>query len=121
MMVIGEVVQTERGSYVRCAPDSGVVASDRDLLTLLECSYELEANRILLTAVQLHPDFFDLSTGLAGSLFVKLTNYRVQTAIVADLFAIKSQRFQELIRESNRRGQIRYFNTVAEAEAWLLG
>lgn len=118
--MVGEVVQTARGSYVRCAPDSGVIRNEADLLDLMGACYETEANRIMVESSHLLPEFFDLSTGMAGSFFLKLTTYQMQTAVVADLSAIKSQRFQELISESNKYGQIRYFNTAAEAEDWLL-
>ncbi len=118
--MFGEVVQTERGGYVRCAPGSGVVASEGDLLTLMGECYQIGAGRILLEQAQLHPDFFDLSTGLLGTIFLKLSTYQVKTAVVANLQAIPSQRFQELVRESNKGHQIRFFNTVAEAESWLL-
>ncbi len=118
--MFGEMVQTNRGVYVRCAPDSGVVANESDLLTLFSDCYEFATNRLLLSEAHLHPNFFDLSTGMAGALFLKLSIYHVKTAVVANLQAIKSQRFHELIQESNKGSQIRFFNTTTEAENWLL-
>ncbi|MCB8966118.1 MAG: DUF4180 domain-containing protein [Chloroflexota bacterium] len=120
-MIIGEVVERTGGSYLRCTPESASIDNEQGVLDLLGYGYEMETPRLVLDEAHLHPNFFDLSTGLAGALLLKLSNYRVQTAVVADLQAIKSARFQELIRESNRRGPIRFFNTAAEAEDWLLG
>lgn len=113
----GEVVRTPSGGYVRCA--SGVVASDHDVLTLFESSFELDSARILLDQAHLAPEFFDLKTGLLGAIFLKLTNYQVRTAIVAELATIPSQRFHEMVSELRRGKQIRFFEDVGEAERWL--
>jgi len=53
----------------------------------------------MLDEEHLHPGFFDLKIGLAGTIFQKFSNYHVKAAIVADLDGIKSKRFQELIYE----------------------
>jgi PadR family transcriptional regulator AphA len=115
----GQVVQKLAGGYVRCAPQSGVIANEQDVLDLLTCCGDIDSNRILLEEQHLHPDFFDLKTGLAGAVFQKLANYYVRAAIVANLAAIASPRFQELIYECNKGGQVRFFDDVAQAEEWL--
>lgn len=112
-------MRTAAGAYVRCA--EGTVASDRDVLELFERCFELDSARILLEQPHLAPEFFDLRTGLLGAIFLKLTNYRVRTAIVADLAAIESERFHEMVGELRRGTQIRFFESRAEAEAWLCG
>jgi len=115
----GEIVNTPTGSYVRCAPDDGLIARDADVLDLMGAFYEMDASRLLLDEAHLHPDFFDLKTGLAGAIFLKLTNYRVKTAVLANLANIQSKRFQELIYESNKGKQINFFNDLTKAEQWL--
>jgi PadR family transcriptional regulator AphA len=117
--MIPEIIHTTTGSYVRAEPGSGILSSERDVLDLLAACGEIEASRVMLEESALHSDFFDLSSGLAGAVLLKLSMYRVKTAVLANLSAIKSQRFQELIRESNKRGPIRFFDTRAAAEAWL--
>ncbi len=117
----GEIVNTPAGGYVRCAPDDGQIAHDADILDLLGNFYEMDANRLLLDEVHLHPNFFDLKTGLAGAIFLKLTNYRVKTAVLANLANIPSKRFRELIYESNKGKQINFFDDLAKAEQWLMG
>lgn len=117
--MLGEIVQTPTGSYVRCAASNSVISREQDVLDLLTCCGEIDSNRILLEEAHLHPNFFDLSTGLAGAILGKLAIYHVKTAIVADLDGIQSQRFQELIRESNRGDQVNFFRSLAPAEQWL--
>jgi len=117
--MIPEIVHTTTGSYVRAEPGSGILNNERDVLDLLAACGEIDASRIMLEEATFHPNFFDLSSGLAGAVLLKLSMYRVKTAVLANLSAIKSQRFQELIRESNKRGPIRFFDTRTTAEAWL--
>ena len=117
--MFGEVVRTPAGAYVRCAPQGGIISQEQDLLDLLACCGELDSNRVLLDEVHLHPDFFDLSTGLAGVVLQKFANYHVKAAIVADLDGIKSKRFRELAGECNRSDQFHFFRSLAEAEQWL--
>ncbi len=117
--MIGEVVQTPTGEYVRCVPQSGILTSEADVLDLLAECYGIESSRILLDEEHLHPEFFDLSSGLAGALFHKLSVYQVRVAIVADLAGIKSQRFRELIHECNQGDDIHFFDHESQAEQWL--
>ena len=117
--MITEIVQTSTGSYVRCASQSRMISTEIDILDLLVSCGEIDSNRILLDEEHLHPDFFDLSTGLAGAILLKLSTYHVKTAVVADLGGIKSPRFQELIWESNKGDQLRFFKDMKQAEKWL--
>ena len=116
---MGKVIETSTSEYARCASDSFVISNEQDLLDLLAYCSGMEPNRIMLDEEHLHPDFFNLKTGLAGDLFNKLTTYHVKTAIVADLDSIESERFQELIYECNKGSQINFFDNVASAEKWL--
>lgn len=117
--MIGEVVQMSTGEYVRCAPQSGILTSEADVLDLLAECYGIESSRIMLDEAHLPPGFFDLKSGLAGAIFHKLSVYQVRAAIVADLDGIKSQRFRELIHECNQGDDIHFFDNVSQAEQWL--
>ena len=81
--------------------------------------YSGDPSLILLSENNLQPDFFDLSSGLAGSVLGKLAQYRVKTAVVADLDGIRSERFQELIFEMNKGKQVNFFRELEKAEQWL--
>lgn len=115
----GEVVNIPTGSYVRCAPDDDLITGEADVLDLMGACYEIDGNRLLLEEKHLHPNFFDLKTGLAGAVFLKLTNYQAKTAVLANLANIKSERFQELIYETNKGKLIHFFDDLAKAEQWL--
>jgi hypothetical protein len=116
--MVGEIVQTPSGKYVKYSTGSGLIAEEQDLLDLLAYCSEAKTDRILLHEKHLHPNFFDLKTGLAGTLFLKLSTYRVKTAIVAN-WEGRGERFQELVYECNQGNQINFFRDRSKAEMWL--
>ena len=60
-----------------------------------------------------------MSTGLAGEISLKLSTYRVKTAIVVDIESIPSQRFREWAAECNRGREIRFCADLRKGEDWL--
>lgn len=74
---------------------------------------------LILTEVQLGPEFFDLRTGIAGELFQKFTNYTQRLAIVVADPARYGDRFRELVHEHRAHGLIRIVASEQEAAAWL--
>jgi hypothetical protein len=118
--MMGQIIITRRGNYTLSDPAPASLASQRDLLELLSLSGEDGSDRLLITEGSLHPDFFDLSTGLAGEICLKLSTYRIKTAIVVQLDRISSQRFREWAGECNRGREIYFSSNREEAEDWLL-
>jgi len=106
--------------YISSAEQEHIIASGNDVLDLMGNSAHYDSQKLLLDQAHLSPAFFDLSSGLAGEIFLKLTNYGVKTAVVADLPAIPSERFHELVYECNKGSQIHFFTDTAVAEAWLV-
>ena len=90
---MGRVVRTGVGIYVTPAPE--IVSSQVDLLELIGLCGEVGTDRLLFPRGSLAEDFFDLSSGLAGELGLKLSTYRVKAAFVVDLENVPSRRFQE--------------------------
>lgn len=74
---------------------------------------------LILTEDDLSPEFFDLSSRLAGELLQKLVNYRVRTAIIVKNPEAHGERFAELAHEHRSHGVIRFFRSKAEADTWL--
>ncbi len=74
---------------------------------------------LLLTQADLTADFFDLQTGIAGELFQKCTNYQIQLALVVTDLQAYSPRIAELAFEHRHHRLIRFFESVAQAKAWL--
>ena len=77
------------------------------------------ADGLLLSELELSPEFFDLSTGIAGEFFQKFTNYQIRVGIVLEHPEAYGQRFNELILEHRRHNLIRFFDSVEAARTWL--
>lgn len=67
----------------------------------------------------LPPEFFDLSTGVAGALVQRVTQYGIRMAAVVPDPAAHSGPFQDFAREANRGATFRFFPSRAEAVEWL--
>lgn len=117
---MAQIIQTNQGNYLLCDREHGQLSTERDILDLMGLFGEVGANLLLISGEALHPDFFDLSTGLVGEITLKLSTYRVKTAIVIDIESIPSQHFREWTGECNRGREIRFCADLEEAKDWLL-
>ena len=117
---MAQIIQTNQGNYLLSDPESGNLSSERDILDLMGLFGEVGSNLLLVSDGALHPDFFDLGIGLAGEISLKLSTYRVKTAIVVDLESIPSLRFREWAGECNRGQEIHFCANLQDAEERLL-
>jgi len=104
--------------------DSGSIAE-------LQSNYELEETQDFLDMMananyqgtdkmvvyqhQLHSDFFDLKTRMAGEILQKFSTYNQKLAIVGDFTEIESKSLRDFMRESNRVGRILFVGSLEEA------
>lgn len=63
----------------------------------------------------LHPDFFELKTGVAGEILQMFVNYRTAVAIVGVFSHYKSDSLRDFIVESNRGRHVFFTADVDEA------
>ena len=77
------------------------------------------ADGLLLSELELSPEFFDLSTGIAGELFQKCTNYQIRAGIVLGNPNSYGERFSELVFEHQNHKLIRFFDSIEAARTWL--
>jgi hypothetical protein len=81
--------------------------------------YECDCNKIILDKSALHPDFFVLSTRMAGDILQKCVNYQFRLAIVGDHSGYTSKPLKDFIYESNKGRHCCFVSTEEEALAWL--
>jgi hypothetical protein len=67
--------------------------------------YLYDSRRIILYRKNLCDEFFVLSSGIAGSIMQKFSNYRVRAAIIGE-FNDSSKSLNAFIIECNRTGQV---------------
>jgi len=114
------LVTKDNFSYIEVLADGDLVKSERDALDLVSACGENGTQNLLLPAAGLPPEFFDLSTGLAGAVMLKLTMYFIHTAILITPEIEGNGRFHELVLEANRRDrQLHFFYEREAAESWL--
>lgn len=105
--------------YIECDSADFVIRNERDILDLVTVCGENETYNVLIYESNFSPDFFDLKTTLAGTLFQKMANYHMRGAAIISFGKIKSERFKELIFECNKGNLFRFFEDKAAAEKWL--
>jgi len=89
------------------------VQSALDLLVTVR--YETDCDRIVINKSSVSEAFFVLSSGLAGDVLQKFSNYQMKLAICGDYSGYTSKPLHDFIRESNRGNHI--FFTATEEEA----
>ena len=82
--------------------DEIVINSPQDALDQMTDAGHYGARSIILREKNFTPEFFDLSTKIAGDILQKFSNYRVKMAIVGDFEKYKSKSLKAFIGESNK-------------------
>jgi hypothetical protein len=91
----------------------------QDALDLMGNADYQGARQIILREENLSPDFFNLSTRLAGDILQKFSNYDMSLAIVGDFDKYRSKSLQDFIRESNRNRRIIFVDSIEQVmEVW---
>lgn len=81
----------------------------------LEVIASMPSSLVVLHQRHLHPDFFDLRTGLAGDILQKVVNYQVRLAVVGDFSHYESKSLRDFLFEANRGNRSVFVSTVEAA------
>ncbi|MEO7222089.1 MAG: DUF4180 domain-containing protein [Devosia sp.] len=94
--------------------DGPILAREGDTNDFISQGWDAQADRLVIPVSRLSPDFFKLSTGLAGAVLQKCTNYSFRVAIVGDISAYtdKSGPLRDFVYESNKRGDVRFVGSL---------
>lgn len=103
---------TGKGRGIEIQSDAIVLHTPADALGLI---YEHSADLLIVHKKNVHPDFFDLATGVAGEICQKFVNYQCQLAIVGDYSENTSKSLRDFILESNRRANVFFPESVETA------
>ena len=108
-------VEQNKHKIAMLAPGE-IVADARAAMDLIAAvRYETGCDRVAMAKEALPPEFFRLSTGLAGEMLQKFVNYRVKLAVYGDFAGYTSKPLQDFIRESNRGQDVFFVGTREEA------
>lgn len=110
---------TVEGSNINIAVISSediVISDAQSALDLLATvGHETGCSRIVLDKSLISPDFFILSTGIAGEILQKYINYHVKLAITGDFSVYTSKPLHDFIYESNNGNDIFFVATREQA------
>lgn len=96
------------GIRVLLLGESGpALGSEADALDVIGQTYGTEIDAIVVPADRFTPEFFDLSTKLAGGFMQKFQNYRMRLVVLGDIEAhmTRSTALTDFVRETNRVGR----------------
>ena len=111
------VKHTHNGSIVAEGTDLPDPISDAGaaLDVIASAQHSTGTNRVVFHREALDDSFFDLSSGLAGEILQKVSNYGLQLAIVGDFSQVTGGALLDFIRESNEYGQVMFLPDVQAA------
>ena len=112
-------IQTVEQNNIVCA----VINSDEKVFTdaqsaldvLMTAKYDAGTKNIVIDKKLIVEDFFILSTGLAGEILQKYTNYGGRIAIYGDYSRYTSKPLKDFIYESNKGKSVFFVSTKEEA------
>lgn len=113
------VVETVKTDTINIA----VVTSEAVLITdpqssldfMMSVAYSTQCNAIALDKRALAEDFFVLSSGLAGEVLQKFTNYKMKLAVFGDFSGYTSKALRDFFYETNKGNHIYFMPTKEEA------
>lgn len=107
------------GIKIACIKEDGIIISaPQDALDLMVDPALEGARRIIIERKNIAPDFFDLSTRLAGEILQKFVTYQVKLAIIGD-FSDASESLKAFIYESDRGNEIFFVPDIETAKTKL--
>jgi hypothetical protein len=93
--------------------DNNIIIKEADdvfqLFSIKNCSI------IILKKKNIINKFFDLSTGIAGEILQKFSNYNKKMAIIGNFKNIENKSLNDFIYESNKTKQIVFVETMEKA------
>lgn len=95
--------------------DACIIASVQDGTDLLGQVYYDGFDGVIIREQNIAPAFFDLSSGMAGEILQKFSNYKISLALVGNFGQYSSRSLAGFIRESNKQRQVIFAADVNEA------
>lgn len=111
-----EYISSQNGSVAVVTGEEKVIVDVQSALDLvMTARYEGGAERIAIDKDAVAEDFFILSTGMAGEILQKFTNYHVKAAFYGDFARYTSKPLRDFIYESNQGNGVFFVPTREEA------
>jgi Domain of unknown function (DUF4180) len=121
--VVSEIVEVHGVRVLQCEPEGPLLCSDRDALEVVGEALGQGAALVSLPVSRLCPEFFSLSSRIAGDIAQKFVNYRLRLAVVGDITGHldASASLRDFVREANRGNHLWFVTDDTGLEARLAG
>ena len=108
---------TANGNEIAIVNSDEIIISDVQsaLDFMMSVNYETGSHSIVLNKEAISPDFFILSTRIAGEILQKFITYQFKFAIVGDYSGYTSKPLKDFIYESNKGRDIFFVSTEEDA------
>jgi hypothetical protein len=105
----------------RVDPSGPVIVDGQGVVDIIGETWDQDVDLLVVPVERLAPEFFQLSTGLAGEVLQKFVDYGYQVAIVGDIEAhlAASSALRDLVRESNSGRHVWFLPDQAALDARL--
>ncbi len=114
-----EITEVNGVGVAHVISETTIISSTQDALDIMmDCSYQ-GADSLILHEDNLTPDFFELSTGVAGDILQKFSTYNCRLAIIGNFEDVESKSLSAFIAESNRMGRIHFVASLEDAKEVL--
>jgi hypothetical protein len=108
-----ELIESKKGKLaIAIFPDNIVVSN---IQMFFEIIMESPSDIIVLNKTNITDEFFKLSTGFAGEILQKATNYRKKMIILGDYSNYTSNNLYAFIYESNNTGKVIFSDSIEKA------
>lgn len=102
-------------SIAELSDEELIITGAQDILDIFGDIGMHDCSRLIIHEKNLHRDFFDLKTRLAGEILQKFSNYGVKLAVVGNFKVYQSKSLQDFIRECNRGNVIFFVDSMETA------
>lgn len=104
-----------------CHEHGPPLASERDVGAFLGDAWAQDAALVAIPVARINPDFFKLSTKLAGEVAQKFVNYRMRLAIIGDISPqlAESKALRDFVYEANQGQSLWFLDDLAALERRL--
>jgi hypothetical protein len=102
---------------LRLESDGPLIRTADDAMDLIASTFVPDgAETVVVPVERLDPEFFRLSSGVAGEVVQKFANYRRRLVILGDVsaFVARSDAFRDWVREVNRGRDVWFVADEAE-------
>lgn len=114
-MELNYILAKNKTAIAELSDKDFIIRKTQDVLDIFGDLIAMDCDRLIIPERNLHADFFNLRTGLAGDILQKFSNYKIQVAIIGDFAKYKSNSLQDFIFESNKTATVFFTDKMESA------